>query len=88
MSKKVAEKYNNACPANHPSLDTGKCYGWPYYNWHRPHGAHKGKTPIEKYFTLSDKTPFWEEVEAGFDPSKERIQEANYWLDQQIRKLK
>ena len=59
-----------------------------YYNWHRPHGAHKGKTPTEKYFTVADKTPFWDEVAAGFDPSKERIQEANYWLDQQIRKVK
>ena len=31
MSKKVAKKYNNACPANHPSFDTGKCYGCTKY---------------------------------------------------------
>jgi len=30
-SKKVAEKYNNICPANHPSFDTGKCYGCTKY---------------------------------------------------------
>ena len=31
MSKKVAGKYNNVCPANHPSFDTGKCYGCTKY---------------------------------------------------------
>jgi len=31
MSKKVAEKYNHACPANHPSFHTGKGYGCTKY---------------------------------------------------------
>ena len=31
MSKKVAEKYNNTCSANHQSFDTGKCYGCTKY---------------------------------------------------------
>jgi hypothetical protein len=31
MSKKVAGKYNNVCSANHPSFDTGKCYGCTKY---------------------------------------------------------
>jgi hypothetical protein len=30
-SKKNAEKYGNICPANHPSFDTGKCYGCTKY---------------------------------------------------------
>ena len=30
-SKKAAEKYNNTCPANHSSFDTGKCYGCTKY---------------------------------------------------------
>jgi len=30
-SKKVAAKYDNACPAQHPSFDTGKCYGCTKY---------------------------------------------------------
>jgi hypothetical protein len=29
--KKVAAKYNNPCPANHPSFATGKCYGCTKY---------------------------------------------------------
>jgi len=31
MSKKVAGKYGNSCPANHPSFNTGKCYGCTKY---------------------------------------------------------
>ena len=30
-SKKFAEKHGHFCPANHPSLDTGKCYGCTKY---------------------------------------------------------
>lgn len=30
-SKKAAEKHENICPANHPSFDTGKCYGCTKY---------------------------------------------------------
>jgi len=30
-SKKVAAKFNNTCPAKHPSFDTGKCYGCTKY---------------------------------------------------------
>jgi hypothetical protein len=30
-SKKLAAKFGNACPAEHPSFDTGKCYGCTKY---------------------------------------------------------
>ena len=30
-SKKVAQKYDHTCPANHPLFDTGKCYGCTKY---------------------------------------------------------
>ena len=30
-SKRVSVKFNNTCPANHPSFDTGKCYGCTKY---------------------------------------------------------
>jgi len=30
-SKKVATKFNNVCPADHPSFNTGKCYGCTKY---------------------------------------------------------
>lgn len=57
-----------------------------YYNWDRAHGVLGGKTPMDKYFELSHKTPFWDEIE--YDPSKERIQEQNYKLDLRLRKVK
>ena len=59
-----------------------------HYNWHRPHGALNGKAPIDRLCELNSKTPIWDEVEAKYNPSGERIQEPNYWLDQQIKKLK
>lgn len=37
-----------------------------YYNWIRPHGAHKGKTPMDRYFELSEKTPFSDEVAENY----------------------
>jgi hypothetical protein len=30
-SKKVVVRFNNICPANHPSFNTGKCYGCTKY---------------------------------------------------------
>jgi transposase InsO family protein len=59
-----------------------------HYNWDRQHGSLNGRTPMEKYFDLRKKTPFLDEVEAAYDSEKERIQEPNYWLDQQVQKLK
>jgi putative transposase len=35
-----------------------------------------------------DKTPLSEEVQAQYDPSKEHIQDANYYLEMKVRKLK
>lgn len=51
-----------------------------YYNWDRPHGAHKGKTPMDRYLELCEETPLTEDAYADYQPSKERIQEANYKL--------
>ena len=63
--------------------------GWQhYYNWRRPHGALNGKTPMERACELTDSTPFWEDVSARYDSSKERIQERNYQLNLRLRKLK
>lgn len=59
-----------------------------YYNWHRPHGSLNGKSPMDRYYELSSKTPFWEDVEREFDRSKERFKEADFHLDQTLRKVK
>jgi hypothetical protein len=47
-----------------------------------------GKAPIDRVVERSSETPITDEVEAMYDPSKERIREANYSLDLQISKLK
>ncbi|WAW08995.1 IS481 family transposase [Oxalobacter vibrioformis] len=59
-----------------------------YYNWDRPHSAHNGKTPVDRFHELIDDTPFSEEVLENFYPEKERIQEQSYQRDLAGRKLK
>ncbi len=59
-----------------------------YHNWERPHSSLGGKTPIDRWSECLDKIPLQEEVEANFDPSSERIRDANYHQDLQLRKLK
>ncbi|HET7831648.1 MAG TPA: IS481 family transposase [Gallionella sp.] len=59
-----------------------------YYNWDRPHSAHNGKTPMEKYFELANETPYSDEVIRNYRSSSERIQDANYKLDLALKKLK
>lgn len=60
-----------------------------FYNWYRPHGSHGGLTPMDKYFQVSNKTPFWDEVSDNYDDSKEeRLQEQNYRKELLVRRLK
>lgn len=59
-----------------------------YYNWERPHSAHNGKTPMERYFELAEKTPYSDAVHANYQPNEEHIQEQNYKLELGLRKLK
>lgn len=59
-----------------------------FYNWQRPHGSLKGKTPGQIISELSEKTPFWDKIIADYEIKNERIQEPNYQLDLAIRKLK
>ena len=59
-----------------------------YYNWERPHSAHNGKTPIERYFEVSEQTPFSDEIEDFYQAHNERVQLSNYRRDLEIAKLK
>lgn len=58
-----------------------------YYNWHRIHGS-TGKTPVDRIVELSEKTPFWDEVEDLYDCSKEFIRVQEYAKDVKLLKLK
>ena len=59
-----------------------------YYNWLRPHSAYKGKSPMERYFELSESTPFSDEVSSEYILENERVQDANYKRDLEIVRLK
>ena len=58
-----------------------------YYNWDRIHGS-IGKTPTDRVVELSQQTPFWDEVVAGYDSSKELIRVHDYAKDVKLLKLK
>lgn len=59
-----------------------------FYNWQRPHGSLKGKTPCEVVAELGEKTPLREDVSKNYNLDNERIQIANYQVDLTMRKLK
>lgn len=59
-----------------------------YYNWERSHSAHNGKRPMERYFELAEQTPYSDAVHANYQPSEEHMQEQNYKLELELRKLK
>jgi transposase InsO family protein len=59
-----------------------------YYNHERPHGSLGNRTPWEVWWELESKTPLYEEVEAMYDDSKERLKVQNYRADLDLQKLK
>ncbi|WP_305953316.1 integrase core domain-containing protein [Emticicia oligotrophica] len=44
-----------------------------HYNWYRPHSSLNNKTPMDVVVEKSALTPFWEDIEAKYDESKEKI---------------
>lgn len=73
---------------NDPDLQELLGYWQHYYNWERPHSALGGMTPMDKYFELMWKTPYWADVWANYDPDKEPFRVRDYSLDMKINKLK
>ena len=55
-----------------------------HYNQYRCHGALQGRTPWQAWLERLAVTPFYEEVEANFDPSVERFRHPNYRVDLQL----
>lgn len=55
-----------------------------FYNYQRPHSALCGKTPAQAAAEKSAQTPFWDEVIARYDPSKERLREQSYYWDKKL----
>ena len=59
-----------------------------YYNWHRAHSSLGGRTPMDRWHELSDKIPYWDDVEGNYIPDDEPVREQNYKLDLEAKKLK
>lgn len=59
-----------------------------YYIWERPHSAHKGKTPMERYCELMEQSPVTEDVAGNYHPEREHIHEQNYSMELRLRRLK
>jgi transposase InsO family protein len=59
-----------------------------HYNQHRVHGSLGGRTPWEVWYERAHKTPLFEEVEAKYDQSVERLRQADYRTDLTLRNQK
>lgn len=59
-----------------------------HYNWLRGHRSLGGKAPMDRVSERSAKTPYTEDVEALYGPSKERLRDANYSVDLQLSRVK
>lgn len=55
-----------------------------HYNQDRPHGSLGGCTPWQVWHQRRRLTPFYEDVEANYDPATERIRHPNYRVDLQL----
>jgi transposase InsO family protein len=59
-----------------------------FYNWTRPHGAHGGRPPVERYFERQESTPLRGEVVGLYNSALEDYRQRNYALDQRIQSLR
>ena len=84
----LEEFYATADLSNFECLREELEYWQFYYNWQRPHGGLKRKTSSQRDSELCEKTPLSEEIQALYDPSKEHIQNANYYVETKLRQLK
>ena len=81
------EEYYSTVDIKQPDLEDRLQEGQHYYNWDSVHGTIE-KPPIDKYFELSSRTPFWDEVIEKYDPDREHIQEQEYKAEKRLGELK
>ena len=59
-----------------------------FWNWHRPHTALGGRSPIDRVCELTGITPSAEAVDAAYDPANERIRVSSYVTDTTLARVK
>lgn len=84
----VLDEFYETVDIKRPDLEEELFDFQHYYNWFRAHGAHNGKTPMDRYSEESQNTPFWDEVEANYGPARERLRVQDYQYDLKLRKLR
>jgi transposase InsO family protein len=84
----VLEEFWPTVDARAPDIGDQLAVWMHHYNWDRPHEALGGLCPIDRVCERLDKTPLWGEVDAAYDPTKERIQVREYAVEMALRKLK
>ena len=82
------EEFWDLIEAKDPQMENKLAEWQHHWNWHRPHRALHGLSPIDRICDRLDKTPLAEVVEVAYDPSRERIRVADYRLDNALAQLK
>jgi hypothetical protein len=92
LNGKVERSQRTDLEEFYPTVDIcGKDFGdrlrdWQdYYNQDRVHGSLDGRTPWQVWYERAQRTPFFDEVEAGYDSSAERIRHPNYRIDLELQ---
>jgi transposase InsO family protein len=92
LNGKVERSQRTDLEEFYPTVDIyGKDFGdrlrdWQdYYNQERVHGSLDGRTPWQVWYERTKRTPFFDEVEAGYDSAAERIRHPNYRIDLELQ---
>ena len=82
------EEFWDTVDSRAPDIERKLAEWQHHWNWHRPHTALGGLSPIDRVCERIDKTPLSETVEAAYDRTRERIRIADYRLDKALDELK
>jgi transposase InsO family protein len=88
VQRTVLEEFWAVTDTKAADLDNELALWVHHYNWHRPHEALHGLTPVDRVCALADKTPLWETVSAAYEPDKERIRIRDYAVEKALQTLK
>jgi transposase InsO family protein len=83
----LQEFWANRSSPSMQDADDLECWQFDY-NWRRPHGSLKGRTPVERSSELSDQIPDREDIALRFDASQEPVQFSNWAADKAMKTVR